>query len=196
MWSQTKDCSQVSHFNTTKTEIFYSNNKLLTYLLTYSMQQSLSWEANQFSASQEIPRILWNMKVHYLTHKRPPTVPILSQLDPVHTPTSHFSILSSHLCLGLPSGLFPSGYPHQNSENAYPIPIHTTCPANLIQLYFITQKIILGEQYRSLGSSLCSFLHSPVTSSLLGPNTLLNTPFSNTLDLRSSLSVGDQVSHP
>jgi hypothetical protein len=36
----------------------------------------------------------------------------------------------------------------------------------------------------------------PVTSSLLGPNILLNTLFSNTLSLRSSLNVSDQVSHP
>jgi len=55
---------------------------------------------------------------------------------------------------------------------------------------------ILGEEYRSLSSSLCSFLHSPFTSSLLGPNILLNTLFSNTLSLRSSLNVSDQVSHP
>ena len=53
----------------------------------------------------------------------------------------------------------------------------------------------MGEQYRSLSSSLCSFLHSLVTSSLLGPNTLLNTLFSNTLSLRSCLNVTDQVSH-
>jgi len=37
---------------------------LLTYLLTYSMKQSSSWKANRFPASQEIPRILWNPKVH------------------------------------------------------------------------------------------------------------------------------------
>ena len=41
-------------------------------LLTYSMQQSPSWEANWFSANQEILRILWNPKVHYRTHKHPP----------------------------------------------------------------------------------------------------------------------------
>ena len=63
---------------------------LLTYLLTYSMVQRPSWETNRFSVSQEIPRILWNPKVHYRTHKCPPPVPILSQLDPVHNPTSHF----------------------------------------------------------------------------------------------------------
>jgi len=53
----------------------------------------------------------------------------------------------------------------------------------------------LVEQYRSLSSSLFSFLHSPVTSSLLGPNILLNTLLSNTLSLRSSLNVSDHVQH-
>jgi hypothetical protein len=55
---------------------------------------------------------------------------------------------------------------------------------------------IFGEEYRSLNSSLCSFLHYPVTSSHLGPNILLSTLFSNTLSLRSSLNVSNQVSHP
>ena len=53
------------------------------------MVQSPSWEANWFAASQENPRILWNPKVHYRTHKRPPPVPILDQPNPVHISTSH-----------------------------------------------------------------------------------------------------------
>ena len=50
------------------------------YLLTYSMEQKPSWEANWFSASQEISRILWNPKVHYRIHKCPPPVPIVLHL--------------------------------------------------------------------------------------------------------------------
>jgi hypothetical protein len=50
---------------------------------------------------------------------------------------------------------------------------------------------MLGKEYRYLSSSLCSFLHYLVTSSLLGPSILLNTLFSNTLNLSFSLNVSD-----
>jgi hypothetical protein len=57
-------------------------------IITYCMEQSPSWEAKRFSASQEIPRILWNPNVHYRIHKCPPPAPILSQINPVHAPSN------------------------------------------------------------------------------------------------------------
>ena len=160
------------------------------------MVQSPSWESNWFAASQEIPRISRNPKVHYRTHKRPPPLSILGQPNPVHTPTSHLLEIHPNIIHpSTPSGLLPSGFPTITPHTPLSTPIHSTCPAHLILLDFITHTI-LGEEYRSFSSSLCSLFRSPVTSSLLDPNILLNTMFSNTLSFLSSRNVNDQVSHP
>ena len=134
------------------------------------MVQSPSWEANWFAASQEIPRISRNPKVHYRAHKRPPPVSILGQPNPIHIPTSH--LLEIH-----PNIIHPSTprspqwspslrFPHQDPIHPLSSPIRATCPALLILLDFIT-RAVLGEEYKSFSSSLCNLLHSLVTSSLL-----------------------------
>ena len=117
------------------------------------------------------------------------------QSMPPH-PTSRTSILisNSHLRLAISSGPFPQMSPANPYTHLSSPPLGPTWPAHLVLLDFITRTILV-EVYRLLSSTLCSFLHSLVTSSLLGPNIFLSTLFSNTLSLPSSFNVSDQVSH-
>ena len=85
---------------------------LKAYLRTYSIEQSSSWEANRSSASQEIPRILWNQQVRYRTHKSAPAVPALRQIDPVHASSpSHVSQIHFNITLPSKPGSFPQVSP-------------------------------------------------------------------------------------
>ena len=72
--------------------------------------------------------------------------------------------------------------------------IHAACPAHLL-LDLITW-LIFSVEYVSLSSLLYSLFNDPVTLSLLGPNVLLSTLFTNTLNLHTILIFNDQVSHP
>jgi hypothetical protein len=67
------------------------------------MQHSPSSEANPFSASQEIPRILRNPKFHNRIRKSSPPVPVLNHIDPVHASPSH--LLKVHFNIILPPTL-------------------------------------------------------------------------------------------
>ena len=99
-------------------------------------------------------------------------------------PPSHF--LKIHLYIIFPFTPWHSKWNFPSDFSTKPLyapllsTVHATCPAYLILLDFIT-TIIFGEEYRSYSSSLCSFLNSPVTWSLLGPNNLLSSaPYSQT----------------
>jgi hypothetical protein len=97
-------------------------------------------------------------------------------------------ILSTHQCLDLPSCLFLSSFFTNNIYVFLFSPIRVTCPAYLIPFRLII-LIILDEEYKSRSSSLCCLFYSPVTSSLLGPNNLLRTLFSNIPSLCFSFTI-------
>ena len=121
------------------------------------MVQGPFWEANCFAASQQIPRISRNPKVHYRTHKRPPPVSILGPPIPVHIPTTH--LLEIHPNISHPSTprspqlSFSLRFPHQDPIHPLSSPIRATCPTHLILLDFIT-RTILGEEYRVAAKKL------------------------------------------
>ena len=120
----------------------HANNRVFNYILviltdqntcnapilTYSIEQRPSCEANWFSASQEIPCILQNPKVHFLIHKCLPPVPILSQINPVHAPTSHYLKIHLNIILpsmpGSPKWSLSLRLPHQNPVYTSAVP-HT-----------------------------------------------------------------------
>ena len=99
----------------------------ITYLLTPCSSVLLE-KLTGFAANQEIPRILWNPKVHYRTHKRRPPFPIPNQLHPVPTTPSQF--LKIHLNIILPSTSWSPQwslslrFPHQNPVHTSPL-LHT-----------------------------------------------------------------------
>ena len=109
------------------------------------MVQSLSWEANWFAASQEIPRISRTRRfITVLTSVRHLSLSWATPIQFIYPhPTSWRSILllSTHLRLGLPSGLLPSGFPTKSLYTPLSSPIRATCSAHLILLDFITRTI-------------------------------------------------------
>jgi hypothetical protein len=158
--------------------------KTSPWLLTHFMGHESCLRIYTVLSSQGITCILWNMKVHYRIHKCPPPVSILSQLDPVHGPTSHF--LKTNLNIILPSTPGSSKwclshrFPHQNP--VYASPLTHTCymhrpwlPCNKIKFTYPTASVVLfKKKYTSGYFSRRYFDYVNITFPILSIHNSLN----------------------
>ena len=133
---------------------------ILTYLLT-PWSRVLLVKLTGSAVSQEISRIFGTRR--FLTvftsarHLSLSWANSIQSPQPLPTSWKFILILSSHLRLGLPKGLFPSGFPTRTLFTSLPSPICATCPAHLILLDFTT-RTILGKAYSSVSSSMMTFI--------------------------------------
>jgi hypothetical protein len=109
-----------------------------------SMEQISPSEANIQPASQEIPRLLCNIKVHYSVHKGLPLVPVLCKVNPDHILTSVFFMIYFNIILPCMNGITLSGFRNITSVCTSHISTCASRPNHLIFLDLIT--LIISDE--------------------------------------------------
>ena len=116
-----------------------------------------------------------------------------------YPPKYHFLKIHLNIILpstsGSPKWSLSLRFPHRNPICTSHLPPFVLHVPTVSFIFDLITRIIFGEQYRSLSSSLCSFLQSHLTSSLLGPNFLISNLFSSTFGLSTCFSISGHVSH-
>jgi len=124
----------------------------IPYLLTYSRCRDLLEKLTGLQLVKKFPAFHGTRRfIITLTKVRHLSLSCASQIQSIYphlTSWRSILILSTHLRLGLPSGLLPSGFPTKTLYTPLSTPIRATFPAHLILIDFIT-RTILGEEYNS-----------------------------------------------
>jgi len=128
-----------------------------------------------------------------------PLSAILNQIYPVHIFLSYFSNIGSNIILSsMPRSSkwsFPFSFFEKKKYTFLISSMHTVCPV-YITLPGLIILVLCYEDYKLLSSSLRNSFHLPFTSFLVRSNSHFSNVFAIISNLCSSLSVGDQLSHP
>ena len=155
------------------------------------MEQSPSWEANR-SSVKRFPTFYGTWRfITAFASARDLSLTSARLIQSVPQPSQFLKISLNIILPSTPrysKWSLSLSFPHQN-------PVCTSPVSHMPRFsWFYHLNIIWWVQSKSF--SLCSLLHSPVTSFLLCPNIILSTLFLNPICLCFSLSVRVQVSHP
>ena len=144
VWSLILLTCQLEHvqINDTRRVTYKPNTSVLPYLLTPCCRVLLEKLTGLqlvkkfpgFHGTRRFITALTSVRHLYLSWASP-----IQSIFPHPTSWRSIVILSTHLRLGLPSGLLPSGFPSKTLYTPLFSPICTTCPAHLILLDFITR---------------------------------------------------------
>ena len=167
-------------------------------LWTWSYKFRSSWQANVPSSLQVIPHLLWNPEfITFFTRDRHLSV---CRARWIHSTTSHLSslksvlLLSSHLCLILPSILFPSRFFTKSYKHFFSPPTHPTPRISSSCIWSPNYNCQLAQH----ATSHCAVIVSMTlfTFCCVGPNFFSSPRLPNALSLCSCCNMRDQVLHP